>query len=132
MPYVNQKTRREMALDNQFARVPYTAGELNYAITRIIHRYWIDFGAAGMFPGKIGGLVAPLVQQIVGGISTQLALFSGIVCAITVAGWIVLKRLQHQTTSVSVVSTDPPETKVPAGLLDKKELAAPQPEDKKS
>lgn len=41
MPYIKREARLEIDLDN---RIPATAGELNYAITRLVHEYMRTWG----------------------------------------------------------------------------------------
>lgn len=49
MPYIKKDKRTEM---DTMRRVPLNAGELNYKITRVINRYWQDFGELGVIQKK--------------------------------------------------------------------------------
>lgn len=68
--------------------------------------HWIaknnDLGLASMFAAQssaLGGIIDPLLQTVIGSISSQLAIFSGIVCGVSLASWIGFtvwqKKLRH-------------------------------------
>lgn len=80
-----------------------------------------DFGLTKTLTAQasdIGGLVAPLVKIIIIGLASKLALFSSIVCLVSLAAWICFRLLQKravQAAKIQAASTDTllPETAVP-------------------
>jgi hypothetical protein len=66
-----------------------------------------ELGLSNMFPAQLGGLMIPLVKTIIIGISSQLALFSGIALTLSLATWIGLTIWRRKTAQPAPI-TQPP------------------------
>lgn len=64
-----------------------------------------DFGLSNMFTAQMGDLMIPLIKIIIVSISAKLALFSGIICIVSVATWIgfTIWRRKRQAIEAAIV-----------------------------
>lgn len=74
-----------------------------------------DFGLSNMFAAQIGDLVIPLIKTIIVGMSTKLALLSGIVCIVSAMTWIGCTIWRRKLQAIEAARIPAPTSPVAIG-----------------